>query len=67
MRSIKKKVRGSLWPSLMKRSANGLVKVIAAYAITLRIMFSSLIIFGISQLALVLPIKLPDEDAIEEE
>lgn len=51
----------------MKIRANGLVKVIAAYAITLRIMFSTLIIFGIIQLALVLPIKFPDEDAIEEE
>lgn len=51
----------------MKSSANGLVEVVAAYSITLRITFSVLIIFGIILVALVLPVKLPDEVVIEED
>lgn len=67
MHSIKQKVSASLWARLLKTSANGIVKVVAAYSITLRITFSVLIIFGIILVALVLPVKLPDEVVIEEE
>lgn len=46
---------------------NGLVKVVAAYSVTLRITFSVMIIFGVILVALVLPIKIPEEDVMEGE
>lgn len=52
---------------MLRTNRGSLCAVVAAYSSSLRITFAGLIIFGVVNVALVLPIRLPEEDVTDED